>query len=200
MFYLYKGELCVTPVGETIDEYQNAKKAVEKYKDKNLFHDLCLYIFFIHHKEDALGNKNVFYTYPISERKKIVKEKYNLFASITDKKLNEVENLKEVKKFIEFYIRCNYTENERTKETMRQKIDYWRNKYKVINNTPEDDKEYANAMQLAQKLFNEYETKVLLEEKGEEEGMDGFPLYLFEIPESQKPMHIRLKYGDLKNK
>jgi len=52
-------------------------------------------------------------------------------------------------------------------------------------------------MMLAQKLYKEYESKIVLEETGDEDGIDGAPLYLFEIPESQKPMHIRLQYGDL---
>ena len=53
-------------------------------------------------------------------------------------------------------------------------------------------------MALAEKHYKEYETKVLLETSTDEEGVEGCPLFLFEIPENQKPMHIQLQYGDLK--
>lgn len=193
---MHEGELCVTPVGETVPEYLEMKKRLERGRKTNkIFVDMCYFLFFVYHKEDALGNRNLYYSYPIQERKKVIVEKYNLFPGKT--KLSDLEQLPEVKAFKEFYIKCNYTEAERTKEAMRAKIDHWRKMYEKMDNSPDEDKEYSDSLQTAQKLFNEYEKKVLLEEKGEKEGMDGCPLYLFEIPESQKPMHIRLKYGDL---
>ena len=195
MFYFYEGELCVTPVGKTVPEYQTMKKRLLKgRKTDKLFVDTCYFLFFVYHKVDALGNKNVYYTYPLHERKAVVIEKYELFKK---QNVEEIEDIKEVEAFTKFYIKANYTENERTQETMRAKIDHWRRKYEQIENTPDEDKSFSESMTIAQKLYNEYEKRVLLEEKGEEEGSDGCPLYLFEIPESQKPMHVRLKYGDL---
>jgi hypothetical protein len=211
MFYLHQGKVCVTPVGRTIPEYIKLEDfCTKKYKNNKFFVDICYYIFFVYHKVDALGNKNAFNSYPINDRREIIVDKYGLFEGIklsSKKKSIEISDLYTMKDrkgnrvindFIQLYIEMCYTESERTLETFRAKIGHWREKYSNMKNTADEDKEYEAALTLAQKKYKEYETKVILESSNSEEGGEGFPLYLFEIPESQKPMHHRLQYGDLK--
>lgn len=214
MFYLYKGKVHVTPVGETVREYKDLHHFCKsRYRNERLFIEICYYVFFVYHKIDSLGNKNAFNAYPINERREVIVDKYELFIDInhptekgkklvcndlyliTDKKGNFI-----IKDFIEFYKSICYSESELTLETFREKIQHWREKYKQINNTAEQDKEFAAALALAEKHYKEYEIKVMLEASNEAEGSEGCALYLFEIPESQKPMHHRLTHGDLKKK
>lgn len=205
MFYLYKGNVCVTPVGRTIPEYKELKTWCRKSNEgKRLFVDICTYIFFVYHKVDSLGNKNAFNPYPIDERREVVCEKYDLFNKTKKPGTNSrfyyknVYTEKACINFLNFYKKACYTEIERTRDAFREKIAYWRDKYAYKENTADEDKEYATALTLAEKHFEEYETKALLETSTDEEGVEGCPLFLFEIPENQKPMHIQLQYGDLK--
>ncbi len=205
MFYLYKGSVCVTPVGRTIPQYKELKLWCRKSDaGKKLFSDICMYIFFVYHKVDSLGNKNAFNPYPINERREVVCEKYELFKKTKKPGTNSRFYYKNVytetpcMKFLEFYKSACYTEAERTLDAFREKISYWRDKYAIVSNSADDDKEFAMALALAEKHYKEYETKVLLETSTDEEGVEGCPLFLFEIPENQKPMHIQLQYGDLK--
>ena len=207
MFYLYKSKVCVTPVGETIKEYQDLKQYCgNKENGQRLFVDICRYIFFVYHKIDSLGNKNAYNPYPINERREVVVEKYDLFDKLklpsTNRKFSKkyIYTEKVIAQFLEFYKKICYTESERTLDAFREKIAYWRDKYAVVTNTADDDKEFAMALALAEKHYKEYETKVLLETSTEQEGIEGCPLYLFEIPENHKPIHIQLQYGELKKK
>jgi len=201
MFYLYKGDVCVTPVGETVKEYISLR---DYCKDDNLFVDICKYIFFVYHKTDTLGNKNIFNAYPIRERREIVVDKYDLFKNVkkpgkkTKFTVSLVYTEKACVEFLNFYKKVCYTESERSLDKFREKIDHWREKYSKVSNSAEEDLEYAKALTLAEKHYKEYETKVLLETSTEQEAVEGCPLYLFEIPENQKPMHIQLQYGELK--
>lgn len=204
MFYLYKGEVCITPVGKTVKEYTDLVSYCDK--QENLLIDICKYIYFVYHKTDTLGNKNIFNAYPIKERRDIVVGKYDLFknAKIPGKKSKfTFENIYTEKvciDFLSFYKQVCYTESERSLDTFREKIVHWREQYSKVTNSAEEDLEYAKALTLAEKHYKEYETKVLLESSTEQETVEGCPLYLFEIPENQKPMHIQLQYGEIKNK
>lgn len=199
MFYLYQGDVCVTPVGETVAEYKALKKRLLSRRNSDkLFVDTCKFLFFVYHKVDSLGNKNVYIEYPLEDRKRTILEKYNLY-SVEKYGVEKLESITEYQDFLEFYLGSMYTETERSRDVIRAKIQHWRNEYQKVENSPEEDKAFADSLQLAQKLYQDYDAKVVLEETGEEGVLDGVPLYLFEIPESQKPVHIRLRYGDLAN-
>lgn len=204
MFYLYQGKVCVTPATETLPEYKKMKSyCLDGASNNHFFVDMCKFIFFVYHKVDALGNKNLFNAYPMKERKEIVVEKYDLFIKAISPDNGEpfdykkdIDRIEPLSKFINFYITHCYSESERTLEIFRQKLDHWRNMYSQLGNTPDEDKEFHTALSLAEKNLREYETKVMLETSNNEEGSDGCALYLFEIPENQKPMHVQLAYGD----
>jgi len=137
MLYLYQGDVCVTPVGKTTKEFQSLEKRLTiRRKSNRLFVDTLKFIFFVYHKVDSLGNKNVYIKYPIKERKELVVEKYALFKG--RESLSEVLEINEVAEFLDFYLSCIYTDNERIRDSVRKKVHYWRKMYNQEGNSPED--------------------------------------------------------------
>lgn len=181
MFYLFAGEVYVTPAGQEVPEYKNVKAEFPK---ETKFGHVITYIYFILTKKD-----NPYWNIPPSERRNQVVDNYNLFKDWSNWK--EIEKNNEVHALIEFYKRIQLTDNDLNAEMFRAKAEHWRNKLMDITNTPEEDIAFAKALENATRLAEEFKLKSELEQ-GETEN-EGVALYLFEIPENKKPYHARMK-------
>lgn len=181
MFYLYQGEVHVTPAGQEVPEYKALK--VELNKHWKLAH-VITYIYFVHTKKD-----NPFWGLPPIERREQVVQNYGLFEEW--KTWKEVEMIEEVVALVDFYRRIQLTENDLNADMFRAKAEHWRKKLMDMDNSPDDELAYAKALETATKLAEEFKLKAELEVGGEEE--EGIALYLFEIPEDKKPYHARMK-------
>ncbi len=181
MFYVYQGEVWVTPVGQTVPEYQAVR--ADFVKEKQLAH-VITYIYFTCTKKD-----NPYWGLPPKERRSQVVGNYKLFDwDITYEKVEQYES---VQKLIAFYKRCNLTENELNEEAFRAKTEYWRTKLMNMSNKPDEEEQFAKALAVATKLAQEFKLKAELDEGIGD--VEGCPLYLFEIPEDKKPHHQRMK-------
>lgn len=180
MLYVYRGEVWVTPAGQTVPEYQAAR--MEYAKEQHFAH-VITYIYYVYTKKD-----NPYWGLPPKERRSQVVANYKLFDWTT---YDKVENTESVRKLIEFYKKINLTENELNEDAFRQKTEYWRTKLMQMGNNPEEEASFAKALEVATKLAQEFKLKAELDEgMGEQEGV---ALYLFEIPEDKKPHHQRMK-------
>jgi len=181
MFYIYMGEVWVTPAGQEVPEYKEVRAAFGA-KEKQLAH-VITYIYYTCTKKD-----NPYWGLPPKERKTQVVGNYKLFDWTS---FDKIENEESVRNLIAFYKRINLTENELNEEAFRAKTEYWRTKLMNMDNSPDEEESFSKALAVATKLAQEFKLKAELDE-----GMgdvEGCPLYLFEIPEDKKPHHQRMK-------
>jgi hypothetical protein len=181
MFYLYLGDVHVTPAGQQVPEYQYIKS--EFTKERKLAH-VITYIYYVYTKKD-----NPYWNLPPLERKEQVVQNYELFEDWTNWK--EIEKNQAVIDLIYFYKKIQLSDNDLNVDMFRAKAEHWRNKLMNMSNTPEEDLAFAKALENATKLAEEFKIKSELE-LGEENN-EGIPFYLFEIPEDKKPHHVRMK-------
>jgi hypothetical protein len=180
MFYLYQGDVYVTPVGQTVPEF---KKVQDDYKEKKLF-EVIAYVYFVFTKKD-----NPYFALPPKERRLQVVGNYELFKGWT--KWEDVETKESVKNLIDFYKRIQLSDNDINAELFRTKAEHWRAMIANMSNTAEEELEFAKALDNSTRLAEEFKLKAEIE-TGEVEA-EGVALYLFEIPEDKKPHHLRMK-------
>lgn len=181
MFYLYQGEVYVTPAGQSVPEYNELRS--EYFKDYKLA-QIVTYIYFVYTKKD-----NPYWGLPPNERKEQVVANYKLFDEWSS--WQEVEKNEATINMIDFWKKIQLTENDLNVDMFRAKCEHWRKKLMNMENTPEDELAYAKALETSTKLAEEFKIKAELE-TGEAD-QDGTFLYLFEIPENKKPHHARMK-------
>lgn len=181
MFYLYLGEVHVTPAGQTIPEYLAVKA---EYPKEIRFGQVITYIYFVYTKKD-----NPFWHLPPVERREQVTANYGLFKDWSNWK--NIEKTEQVISLIDFYKRIQLSENDLNVDMFRAKAEHWRRMLMNMENTPEEELQIAKALETATRLAEEFKIKSELEQ-GEGES-DGLALYLFEIPENKKPYHARMK-------
>lgn len=181
MFYLFHGEVHVTPAGQEVPEYKAVKMA---YPKEWKFAHVITYIYFVFTKKD-----NPFWNLPPQERRDQVVGNYNLFDKWTNWK--EIEKDETVQELISFYKRIQLTDNDLNVEMFRAKAEHWRKMLMNMDNSPEEELAFAKALETATRLAEEFKIKAELEVgDGDSEGV---ALYLFEIPEDKKPFHARMK-------
>ena len=177
MMYVYQGDVWLTPAGQTVKEYL---KLCEHYDEREV-HQRMIYIYYLYTKED-----NPYFRIPPHERRNEVCRQYDLFGGNWVK----VENCPYFKNVAKFYEGCIWSDNDRNREAARAKAEHWRGQLMNIENTPEEDEKIAKALQIATKLADDYAAKALME--GDDMNDTIIPLYLFEVPEDQKPHHLKL--------
>jgi len=180
MFYLYMGDVHITPAGQQVPEYKMLKG--EYPKDRH-FNEILVYIYYVYTKKD-----NPYWGLPPKERRVQIISNYGLFDWTSWEKIEQNED---VRNLIEFYKRIQLTDSDINAEAFRAKAEYWRNKLMDMTNTPDEEEAFAKALDTATKLAEEFKIKAELE-IGEQDH-DGVALYLFEIPEDKKPYHHRIK-------
>lgn len=181
MFYLYMGEVYVTPAGQTVPEYVAVK--AEFPKEVKLA-QVITYIYFVYTKKD-----NPYWHLPPVERREQVTANYGLFADWSNWK--NIEKNEQVINLIDFYKKIQLSENDRNVDMFKAKAEHWRKMLMNLENTPEEELQIAKALETATRLSEEFKLKAEMEIGDDEQ--EGLALYLFEIPENKKPYHARMK-------
>jgi len=180
MFYIYRGEVWVTPAGQTVPEYIEVRAEFPKERS---FAEVITYLYYTNTKKD-----NPYWGLPMKERKHQVVSNYNLFSGSGHE---IIDSNFSVQRLLLFYRKINLTENELNEDAFRAKSEYWRNKLMDMENTPDLEESYAKALAISTKLAQEFKIKSEIDD-GTADG-EGAALYLFEIPEDKKPHHQRMK-------
>lgn len=181
MFYLYQGDVHVTPAGQDVPEYKAVKSEFPK---EFKYGQIVTYIYYVFTKKD-----NPYWNLPPLERREQIVSNYNLFDEWSSWK--EIEKNESVISLIDFYKKIQLSDNDLNVDMFRAKAEHWRKKLMDMNNTPEEELAFAKALETATKLAEEFKIKSELE-TGDGDN-DGIALYLFEIPENKKPHHARMK-------
>jgi hypothetical protein len=181
MFYLFSGEVHVTPAGQTVPEF---KKLKEEFVKEWKLGQVVTFIYFVYTKKD-----NPYWGLPPNERKEQVTANYLLFKDWTDWKT--IEKNEAVIDMIAFWKKIQLTDNDLNVDMFRAKAEHWRKKMMDMDNSPEIELQYAKALETATKLAEEFKIKAELESGDADQ--EGTYLYLFEIPENKKPFHARMK-------
>ena len=174
----------MTEAGRAVPEY---KLLEEKYDEQELAEALT-YCYYVYTKIDVVANKrNMYWQFPIYERKTRVCEQYDLFG----RNFLKVEEDDAFQKFLSFYKDLMLTDNDRNYEAFRAKAEHWRSQLANLDNSPKDELDIAKALQTSSELAEDYKVKSELEVQDQQQKMAG--LYLFEVPEDSKPHDLRLK-------
>ena len=176
LMYLNGGEVYLTPAAEMCVVVKEYRKAAVYWKEG------LLYLFFMYSRHSPMINK------PLEDRVKLVREQL-AWDTRWDKSIATDKSAvgKAWNALVSFYIDLHTTEKERTRRRFEQKIRSMTDSLEREND-PDGIVTLSKAIEAMQKHLQRMEREV--SEEGEETSMG--MLTLFELPEDQKPLHLKL--------
>jgi hypothetical protein len=183
MYYVQNGELHVSDSAMLLPYYKKVKSICTD-KQLKMLHK---YIFFTYTQRGSAAKDNMFRFMPIKERELAVFEELKIFLDDKDKSLLDNEH---VKKLIQVYRQTQ--ESDADKEVFRLQNLYrkWSDKQDGCD-VPDEMADIIKTL-TSLKLQLEEAQKTANLDDGLLIETDSCPKFLFEMPESLKPAHLKI--------
>lgn len=190
MFIIDKGELLLSASAKLLPVY----KTLEKHENARMIKIVLIYTFFMYSKRGYHSN-NPFKDKDFESRKLDIHNTFKEEFSVAREKMPTYDDLCEkphILSFFEFYKRTQITATEVLKENHEKRLAGW---LKLLNELEYGDakgeKEIIETIQAHSDTIDELK-KIIETESQDILLNEECPLGLFELPESQKPKHMKI--------